>query len=100
MVGVGPSPAPHRFTPGTVRLYPEFCVLDTYRTSDLYYAAYLRVAEVPFLGTERTDGRVVFLFESSDALPDLKRGYFTNTARIPALSYVQMVREMKSLVHR
>ena len=79
------------------------CVLDTaaYRTSDLYYASYLRVAGVPFVGTERKGKRVVFLFEDIGApLHDLKQGYFYDSARVPALSYVQMIRSMKSLVHR
>tara|TARA_B100001094_G_scaffold331148_1_gene398540 strand:+ start:544 stop:780 length:237 start_codon:yes stop_codon:yes gene_type:complete len=76
--------------------------LDTpYRTSDLYYAAYLRVAGVPFLGTERAGKRVVFLFEDiGTPLRDLKKGYFSDGARVPALSYVQTIRFMKSLVHR
>jgi len=76
--------------------------LDTaYRTADLYYAAYLRVAGVPFLGTERDGKRVTFLFEDiGTPLHDLKRGYFSDSARVPALSYVQMIRTMKTLVHR
>jgi hypothetical protein len=76
--------------------------LDTsYRTSDLYYASYLRVAGVPFLGAERAGKRVVFLFEDEGStLHDLKQGYFSDGARIPALSYVQMIRAMKSLVYR
>ena len=49
-----------------------------YRTKDLYYSAYLRVAGVPFVGAERQDdGKVVFLFEDqgATAMRDLKRGY-------------------------
>lgn len=80
---------------------PGVSLLISYRTSDLYYAAYLRVAEVPFLGVEREGKRVVFLFDSTDAsLSDLKRGYFSDTARVPALSYVQAIRSMKALVHK
>lgn len=71
-----------------------------YRTSDLYYAAYLRVADVPFLGTERDGKRVTFLFGVAETqIRDLKQGYFTDKARVPALSYVQMIREMKSLLY-
>ena len=44
--------------------------MGTYRTSDLYYAAYLRVAGVPFLGTERAGKRVVFLFEDIAKIDD------------------------------
>ena len=77
--------------------------MTAYRTSDLYYAAYLRVAGVPFLGAEREGKRVVFLFESElhpNTYSDLKRGYFSDNARVPALSYVQMIRAMKALVHK
>jgi hypothetical protein len=71
-----------------------------YRTKDLYYSAYLRVAGVPFLRAERQDDdKVVFLFEDqgSTAMRDLKRGYFSDNAKVPAMSFVQMIRAMKSL---
>lgn len=71
-----------------------------YRTKDLYYSAYLRVAGVPFLGAERqNDGKVVFLFEDQGpgAMRDLKRGYFSDQAKVSAMSFVQMIRAMKSL---
>jgi hypothetical protein len=71
-----------------------------YRTKDLYYSAYLRVAGVPFVGAERQDdGKVVFLFEDqgATAMRDLKRGYFSDSAKVPAMSFVQMIRAMKSL---
>ena len=81
--------------PGVLRLN------NIFRTSDLYYAAYLRVAGVPFMGTERDEKRVTFLFDVAESqILDLKQGYFTNKARVPALSYVQMIREMKSLLYQ
>lgn len=72
-----------------------------YRTSDLYYSAYLRVAEVPFLSTIREGDKVVFLFEDQGvvAMRDLKQGYFSGHARVPALSFVQMIRSMKALTY-
>ena len=78
----------------------EMTVVTPYRTKDLYYSAYLRVAEVPFVGAERqADGKVVFLFEDQgpSAMRDLKRGYFSDTAKVPAMSFVQMIRVMKAL---
>lgn len=68
-----------------------------YKTSDLYYAAYLKVAGVEFLGTEREGSRVIFIFEASEGLRDLKRDFFTRTARVPALSYADEIKAMKSL---
>ena len=49
---------------------------DQYRTSDLYYAAYLMTVEVPFLGTDRQGGRVFFRFEPVDDLDQIEQRYF------------------------
>ena len=73
-----------------------------YRTKDLYFSAYLRVAGVPFLEAVRQDdGKVVFLFEDLGvpAMRDLKRDYFSDRAKVPAMSFVQMIRAMKSLTY-
>lgn len=70
-----------------------------YRTSDLYYAAFLRVAGVKFLEAVRVEGRVYFLFENSDGMRDLKREYFNRSAKVSALDYADEVRNMKALVH-
>jgi hypothetical protein len=70
-----------------------------YASSDMYYAAYLKVAGVPYLGTEREGNRVFFLFEASDALRDLKDQYFNRTAKVSALTYADEIKAMKSLTH-
>ena len=77
---------------------------STYRTSDLYYAAYLKVAGVPLKGTEAdVEGsrRVFFVFEGQDpgVLRDLKDQYFMDRAKVHALSYSQAVKVLKSLLH-
>lgn len=68
-----------------------------YKTSDLYYAAYLRVAGVPFLEAVREEGKVFFVFEKIDAIRDLKRDYFNRTAKVSALSFVDEIRSMKAM---
>ncbi len=68
-----------------------------YRTSDLYYAAFLKVAGISFLGTEREGHRVIFIFEASEGLRDLKRDFFTRIAKVPALSYADEIKAMKTL---
>lgn len=70
-----------------------------YRTTDLYYAAYLKVAGVSFRGFERDEGRVAFLFEDQGAMVmrDLRSAYFTDTARIAPLLFVQAIKTMKAL---
>lgn len=70
-----------------------------YRTSDLYYAAYLKVAGVPLIDTEREGQRVFFVFENSPTIKDLKTEYFNRTSKVPALSYADEIRTMKSLTH-
>jgi len=71
-----------------------------YRTSDLYYAAYLKVAGVTFIGTEREGGRVFFVFESPEAgLRDLKTQYFNRVAKVPAMTYADEIKAMKNLTH-
>lgn len=69
-----------------------------YRTSDLYYAAYLRVAGVPYLGLEVEPGtrKGYFIFdETVTPLGELKAQYFRDEARVPALSYGQAIRFLK-----
>jgi hypothetical protein len=70
-----------------------------YKTSDLYYAAYLKVAGVPFIEPEREGRRVIFIFENSESIRDLKREYFNRTAKVPALTYADEVKAMKALTH-
>ena len=71
-----------------------------YKTSDLYFSAYLKTAGVRFIGTEREGQKVFFLFEKTDMIRDLKREYFNRTARIPALNFVDEIRNMKSMTYR
>lgn len=70
-----------------------------YRTSDLYYAAYLRVAGVVFRGTEKENSRVFFLFENSENMRDLKVQYHNGTSKVPAQPYADAIKSMKSLTH-
>lgn len=70
-----------------------------YRTSDLYYAAYLKVAGVSYLGTAREGSRVFFIFEDAEGLRDLKTQYFNRIAKVPALTYADEVKTMKALTH-
>ena len=72
-----------------------------YRTSDLYYAAYLKVAGVKLLGTDRDGGRVYFLFDEGEgsSLRDLRDQYYNRTSKVSALTYADEIKVMKSLTH-
>ena len=73
-----------------------------FRTSDLYFAAYLYVAGVPHKGADNDGRRVWFLFEPPDkaSMRDLKDGYYKDQAKVQALSYTQAVKKMKALVYQ
>lgn len=73
--------------------------MNTIRTSDLYFAAFLKVAGVPFLDTENEGRRVFFLFEDVGNIRDLKRQYFGNQAKVLAGDFVSAIRNMKALTH-
>jgi len=71
----------------------------TYKTSDLYYAAYLKVAGVKFLETTRVNSRILFVFEMQEGLRDLKGQYYSRTAKVPALTYADEIKTMKTLTY-
>lgn len=72
-----------------------------YRTSDLYYAAYLKVAGVKLTGTQRDGGRVYFLFEEADSasMRELRDQYYNRTSKVAALTYADEIKVMKALTH-
>ena len=73
-----------------------------YRTSDLYFAAYLKVAGIPLLDTSWEGRRMFFLFEDKgqDIMRELKREYFADKAKVSVMSYVQAIKLMKNLTHQ
>lgn len=72
-----------------------------YKTSDMYFSAYLKAAGCLFVDTVRDGGKVVFLFEDQGPaiMRDLKRDYFSGAAKVSALLLVQEIKTMKSLTH-
>ena len=72
-----------------------------YRTGDLSFATYLRIAGIPFMHAERDGRRVYFLFEDpgDNVIEDLRREYFADKAKVPVMSFVQMLRTMKTIIH-
>lgn len=70
---------------------------SSFKTSDLYFAAFLRVAGVKFIEATRENGRIFFLFEAGGSIPELKREYFNRSGKVSALDYADEVRNMKSM---
>jgi hypothetical protein len=68
-----------------------------YKTSDLYFAAYLKTSGVELLKTELVGRKVMFVFEKPPSFKDLKREYFNRTSRVPALTFVDEIRSLKNM---
>jgi hypothetical protein len=74
---------------------PEF------RTSDLYFAAYLKTAGVEMRRAERsTSGKVQFVFDTSIAnIDELTSGWVNNSGKVPANTYAFNIKSLKSICH-
>jgi hypothetical protein len=72
-----------------------------FRTSDLYFAAYLQVSGAGLQKTEREQGgKVFFCFDGSVAnIEELKSAWFNHSGRIPALPYANAIKSLKSICH-
>jgi hypothetical protein len=71
-----------------------------FKTPDLYFAAFLQVAGVEMKRTDRENGRVYFVFDSTISnVDELKNGWFNNTAKIAAQPYAHAVKSLKSICH-
>jgi len=72
-----------------------------FRTSDLYFAAYLQVAGVPMARTEKNgSGKLTFVFDVSIAnINELKHAWFNNTGKVAALPYSNAIKSLKSICH-
>ena len=70
-----------------------------WRTADLFLAAYLKVAGVPFIEAVRENGRVYYLFDPMGSMRDLKNQYYNRTAKVVALTHSDEIKVMKALTH-
>ena len=73
-----------------------------FKTSDLYFAAYLQTAGVELKRTDRNieSGKVFFVFDSSVSnVDELKAAWFNNTGKVAANPYAHNLKTLKSLCH-
>jgi hypothetical protein len=72
-----------------------------YKSSDLYFCAYICSCDVPLEKTEFEEGskkKVVFSFNISPAkLQELKTGFFSGNGVVRVQKYVQQLKTLKSL---
>jgi hypothetical protein len=72
----------------------------TYRTSDLYYAAFLKVAGVRFVEAVREGKRTHFVFEHQEGLRALKNQYYSRAAvKFQPLTYADEIKTLKTLTY-
>ena len=82
----------------TTRTGPE----TDFRTSDLYFAAYLQTAGVEMKRTERgpENGKVYFIFDTSIAnLEELRAAWYNNQGKVAANPFSHAIKSLKSLCH-
>lgn len=74
---------------------------NEFRTSDLYFAAYLQVAGVAMTRTEKNgSGKVSFVFDPAISnIEELKNAWFAQTGKVAALPYANAVKTLKSICH-
>lgn len=75
-----------------------------YKTSDLYFAAYLKTAGVEMKRPEKdrnNERRTLFVFEhrGDGSIQRLQDEYFAGTSKVGALAYADAIKSLKSLVH-
>lgn len=79
-------------------------ILKLYRTSDLYFSAFLSSIDIPLKYTEKEkterETKVIFVFEIQDAvLIRAKALYFGGTGTVVARKFVDNMRSLKSLCY-
>jgi hypothetical protein len=71
-----------------------------FRTADLYFAAYLQTAGTEMKRTDRENGRVYFVFDSTVVnIEELKQAWINNTGKVPAQPYAHNIKSLKSVCH-
>ena len=72
-----------------------------FRTHDLYFAAYLQVAGVQMVRSDRSgNGKVAFVFDTTICnLDELRTAWFNNLGKVAALPYSHAIKSLKSVCH-
>ncbi len=71
-----------------------------FRTTDLYFAAYLQVAGVEMVRTDRQEAKVFFIFDTTlSNVEELKTMWFNQTGKVAANPYAHAIKNLKSICH-
>jgi len=74
---------------------------NEFKSSDLYFSAYLQTAGVELKRTERQEnGKVFFVFDATVSnIDELKAAWFNHTGKVVANLYAYNLKTLKSLCH-
>jgi hypothetical protein len=73
---------------------------SNYRTTDLYYAAFLQTFGLPLVATPREGNRIHFEFDTSLCqIEEVKAGWYSGRTHVPARDYANNIKNLKSLCH-
>jgi len=70
---------------------------QSFKTPDLYLAAFLNIRGLILDKCETEKGRIFFVFQNKDNLEELVRDY-RNDAAVPVLTYKATLRDFKSII--
>lgn len=79
---------------------------ELFETGDLYFAAYLKAAKLPWVGCapdtrDGRRGRMKFIFENSPEVADLQHAFFSRSpkGKIVALTYADEIKALKAMTY-
>ena len=74
---------------------------NTYKTNDLYYAAFLKTAGFDLKGVEKTpQGKKFFVFEDTNGLiVRTQTEYINGTSKVCAKDLIDNIRALKTLIN-
>lgn len=72
-----------------------------FKTSDLYFAAYLQTAGAPMARHKRNGaGRVSFIFDVTVVnIDELTQAWYSQQGKIPALPFANNIKNLKAICH-
>jgi hypothetical protein len=71
----------------------------TYKTRDLYQAAYLRSNEHQMREPEKQGSHLLFVFDSTPALQEHVREWVAGDPRVSAKSFTYNIKHLKTVCH-
>lgn len=73
---------------------------DEYRTTDLYFSAYLKAAGVPMTRADKNGTRITFVFNAAlHNIPELQQKWWSKSDFVSACVYANELKNLKGLCH-